>query len=150
MLGLLAAAKQVSPGDPGFTSLSATPTGGNVGRFLNQTAVQRLLLAYDAGWSYDQLVDLYDNFRQQIQRANPGWIADRSACSDGSTAFVGALPALPDRVLVIMPDRSLLLGSLAANPSAALLSYSGITFAPGGTAQFPPPNPSAPGTKRLR
>jgi hypothetical protein len=146
----LASAKQIGPGDPGFTSLPAAPTGGNVGRFLNQEAIRRLTLAYDAGWSYDQLVDLYDNFRLQIQRSCPGWTADRAACSDGSTAFVGALPAASNRILVIMRDRSLLLGSLGATRSAALLSYAGMTFAPGGTVQFLPPNPVAPGTTRLR
>lgn len=139
-----------APGDPGFTSLPAAPPGGNVGRFLNQEAIRRLVLAHDAGWSYAQLVDLYDAFRLQIQRTSKSWSADRAACSDGSTAFIGALPTLPDRVLVIQPNRSLWLGTLNPAPAGGLLSYSGMTFAPDGTVQFPPPNPHAPGCTRLR
>jgi hypothetical protein len=142
----VATAKQPSPGKPGFRVLPAPPVGGNVGKFLNSEAIRRLILAYDSAWSYDDLVDLYDSFRLQIQRANPGWTADRGGCSDGSTVFVGSLGA----VLAIMPDRSLLLGQLAGAPAAGLLSYQGMTVTPTGTVQFPPPNPSAPGTRRLR
>ena len=98
-----ASAKEPKPGDPGFTSLSAPSSSGNIGRFLNQEAIERLVFAHDAGWGYDRLVDLYDNYRLQIQRADPGWSADRSDCSDGSIAFVGTLPTLPNRVPVITP-----------------------------------------------
>jgi len=146
----VATAKHLRPGDPAFGVLPAAPSGGNIGRFLNQEAVDRLILAHDAGWSYAQLVDLYDGFRLQIQRASPGWIADRASCSDGSTAFVGALPGVANRVLVVMPDRSMFLGSLGATQVDGLLSYSGMTFTPTGTVQFPAPNAAAPRTTRLR
>jgi hypothetical protein len=142
--------KTLRPGDPAFATLPTLPSAGNAGRFLNQQAIARLILAHDDGWSYDQLVDLYDSFRLQIQRASPGWTADRAQCTDGSTAFLGTLPTIANRVLVIMPDRSLWIGSLGTAPSDGLLTPIGMSFAPDGTVQFPPPNTAAPTAKRLR
>ena len=142
----MATPKQPSPKEAGFRALPAAPPGENAGTFLNREAVRRLCLAYDSGWSYDELVALYDDLRLQIQGASPGWTADRAFCSDGSTAFVGGLGA----VLAIMPDRSLWLGKLGSTPAEGLLSYSGMTFTHAGTVHFPPPNPAARETKRLR
>jgi len=113
---------------------------------MNREAVRRLTLAHDSGWSYDELVELYDELRLQIQAANPGWTADRASCRDGSTAFVGGLGA----VLAILPNRSLFIGHLSSAAEEGLLSYSSMTFTQTGSVQFPPPNPNALGTKRVR
>ena len=113
---------------------------------MNREAVRRLTLAHDSGWSYDELVALYDDFRLQIQGASPGWTADRASCSDGSTVFVGGLGA----VLAIMADRSLYLGHLSSASAEGLLSYAGMTSTRSGSVVFPPPNPGAPGTRRVR
>lgn len=113
---------------------------------MNREAVRRLGLAHDSGWSYDELVALYDDFRLQIQGVNPGWTADRASCSDGSTVFVGGLGA----VLAILPDRSLFIGQLGSAVEEGLLSYAGMTFTQAGSVQFPPPNPGARGTRQIR
>ena len=113
---------------------------------MNREAVRRLVLAHDSGWSYDELVALYDELRLQIQAASPGWTADRASCRDGSTAFVGGLGA----VLAILPNRSIFIGHLSSAADEGLLSYSGMTFSPTGLVQFPPPIPGALGTKRVR
>ncbi|HEU5073099.1 MAG TPA: hypothetical protein VFU02_02985 [Polyangiaceae bacterium] len=113
---------------------------------MNREAVRRLGLAHDSGWSYDELVALYDEYRVQIQAASHGWTADRASCSDGSTVFVGGLGA----VLAILPDRSLLIGQLGRAPTSGLLSYAGMSFTRSGSVQFPPPNPNGQGTRRIR
>jgi len=138
--------KPPSPKDPGFRTLPVAPSGENAGTFMNREAVRRLTLAHDSGWSYDELVTLYDDLRLQIQAASPGWTADRASCRDGSTAFVGGLGA----VLAILPNRSLYIGHLGSAEEEGLLSYSGMTFTHTGSVQFPPPNPRALGTKRIR
>lgn len=138
--------KPASPKDAGFRTLPKAPRGENAGTFMNREAVRRLGLAHDTGESYDELVALYDAFRLQIQAASHGWTADRASCSDGSTAFVGGLGA----VLAILPDRSLLIGHLGSASDEGLLSYAGMTFTDSGAVQFPPPNPAARGTRRIR
>lgn len=97
------------------------------------------MVAHDVGWSYDQLVNLYDDFRQQIQRACPGWSADRAACADGSAVFVGSQA----EVLAIMPDRSMHVGRLGATAANHLLCFMGMSCTTSGTVQYPPPNPLA-------
>lgn len=135
-----------SPNDSAFRTLPMAAGGENAGTFMNREAVRRLALAHDSGWSYDELVTLYDDFRLQIQAASPGWTADRASCSDGSAVFVGGLGA----VLAVLPDRSIFIGRLGSAPTEDLLSYAGMSFTRSGSVEFPPPNPAAPGTRKVR
>jgi len=41
-------------------------------------------------------------------------------------------------------------GHLGSAREDGLLSYAGMTFTGSGTVQFPPPNPEARGTRRIR
>jgi hypothetical protein len=141
----VASARGLQPSDPGFRTLPP-PSGPNQGRFLNREAIRRLELAHGAGWSYDDLAELYNDLKLQIERLCPGWRADRIRCSDGSHGFLGSLGP----VLVIMPDRSIYLGRLGATAADGLVHYVGLVPQPNGSFAFPPPQPAAPGTSRLR
>ena len=84
---------------------------------MNLAATDRLVLARAAGWGYDQLADLYDVMKQQIERSVTGWRADRARCADGSHAFIGR----KGPVLIITPSRRMFIGRFASD---GLLSWS--------------------------
>src|SRR5687768_643297 len=97
----------VQPGDAGFRVLTMHGAIAHAGgRMLNGEAIRRVGVAYDAGWGYDDLAELYDELKNQIERVDPGWRATRVICADGSHAFIGTY----SQVLVVMPDRSIFLG----------------------------------------
>jgi hypothetical protein len=131
--------------NPDFWIISSGPVA-LPGRALNREAIRRLELAHDAGWNCDKLAELYDDLKTQIERLSPGWRATRIICSDGSHGFVGELRP----VLVIMTDRSIYTGLLGRTPADGLLYTTGFSLSPSGAVAFPPPNPSAPGTTRVR
>jgi len=112
---------------------------------LNGQALFRLQEAHAQAWSHDELAELYNDLKLQIEQACPGWRADRVKCSDGSHGFVGALGP----VLVILPDRAIYLGQLGGTAADGLLFYTGLVVLPDSTVAFPAPNPAAPGTRRL-
>lgn len=103
---------------------------------MNSEAVKRLLDAHAAGWPQDELADLYERLKRQIESSVPGWTATRGVCRDGSHVFIGSL----GRSLVIMPDRSIWIGDLGKGGPDALISYTGMAPMPDGTLAFPPPN----------
>lgn len=112
---------------------------------MNHEAVARVLLAHADGWSYDDLADLYQRLKVQIEANNPSWTAARARCADGSHVFTGSL----GRSLLFCPDRTVWVGDLGKAPQVTLISYQGMTVAPGGTLVFPVPNLAAPNTKQL-
>ncbi|HET9952988.1 MAG TPA: hypothetical protein VFQ61_00720 [Polyangiaceae bacterium] len=122
------------------------PGESSSGHLLNREALRRLELAHDAGWTADELAELYNELKIQIENTCPGWRADRVKCSDGSEAFVGALGP----VLLVLPDRGLFIGHLGATAADGALFYTGMVMSPDGCLMFPPPNTSCPGTRRVR
>lgn len=106
---------------------------------MNRKALNRLVLARAAGWSYDRLADLYDTMKRQIEAAVPGWRATRVKCVDGSHAFIGS----KGPVLVILTSGRIFRGRFASD---GLISHVGLKPLPDGSVAFRAPDLTASGT----
>lgn len=112
---------------------------------MNREAITHLLSAREDGASSAELADLYESLTAQIISAERGaWRAIRGECIDGSHLFRGAGAGAP--VLVITPECAIMIGSIYPGE---LIDPLNMTFDSGRGWLFPPPNPSAEGTRVL-
>lgn len=132
-------------GSRAFEALPVPAGNPAPGAEMNADAVRRLIAAHAAGWTADELADLYGRLKLQIEAAAPGWTADRGICLDGSHVFLGS----QGRTLAIRPDRTIWVGNLGVGGKDALLSYSGMQRLPDGRFAFPPPNVTATSSKQI-
>lgn len=75
--------------NPLFAPLVVPPVGTNRGMEMNREAITRLQLARKNGMPRDDVADLYEYLKLQIEDAADNWRAKRATCEDGSIAFIG-------------------------------------------------------------